>query len=151
MLSFSFIFIRQVCYQTIPPNMKRTAGLLENQMAAVVLKHVLEGLYSLHFFFFIKNCVGCGMILRHKTPEKKKNQQKKSPRGMWVGEWGTTWRYKKKTKLAMSLNLGDLHMREEKHFGYNNNNKSYHYKEKNASRLQSLRHFTAVLWNRRGP
>lgn len=83
LLSFSSIFIRQVCYQTIPPNMKRTAGLLENQMAAVVSKHVLEGLYSLHFFFFIKDCVGCGMVLRHKTLAKK---SKKNPRGMWVGE-----------------------------------------------------------------
>lgn len=68
--------------------MKRTAGLLENQMAAVVLKHVLEGLYSLHFFFFIKNCVGCGMILRHKTPEKKKKTNKKNPQGVcgWESE-----------------------------------------------------------------
>jgi len=50
--------------------MKRTAGLLENQMAAVVSKHVLEGLHSLHFFFFIKDCVGCSMVLRHRTPAK---------------------------------------------------------------------------------
>jgi len=56
--------------------MKRTAGLLENQMAAVVSKHVLEGLYSLHFFFFIQGCVGCGMVLRHKTPAKKKTTNK---------------------------------------------------------------------------
>lgn len=85
MLSFSSIFIRQVCYQTIPPNMKRTAGLLENQMAAVVSKHVLEGLYSLHFFFFIKDCVGCGMVLRHKTLAKKKA---KKPKGYVGGREG---------------------------------------------------------------
>lgn len=54
--------------------MKRTAGLLENQMAAVVLKHVLEGLYSLHFFCFRKDFVGYGIALRHKTPEKKPNK-----------------------------------------------------------------------------
>lgn len=76
--------------------MKRTAGLLENQMAAVVSKHVLEGLYSLHFFFFIKDCVGCGMVLRHKTLAKK--VKKKKPRGMWVVERGYL-RIQKESKI----------------------------------------------------
>lgn len=57
--------------------MKRTAGLLEKQMAAVVSKHVLEGLCSLHFFFVMKDCVGCGMALRQ-------NSCKKTPKG-YVG------------------------------------------------------------------
>lgn len=84
MLSFSSIFIRQVCYQTIPPNMKRTAGLLENQMAAVVSKHVLEGLYSLHFFLFHKGL--CGMWHGSQTQNSCKKKKQKNPRGMWVGE-----------------------------------------------------------------
>lgn len=80
--------------------MKRTAGLLENQMAAVVLKHVLEGLYSLHFFFFIKNCVGCGMILRHKTPEKKKNPTKKIPKGYVGGRVRDYLKIQKENKIS---------------------------------------------------
>lgn len=45
--------------------MKRTAGLLEGQMAPAVSKHILEGLESLHISLpFIKELrVGCGLIL----------------------------------------------------------------------------------------
>lgn len=72
--------------------MKRTAGLLENQMAAVVSKHVLEGLYSLHFFFFIKDCVGCGMVLGYKTPAKK-------PKGYVGGRVRDYLRIQKESKI----------------------------------------------------
>lgn len=62
-------------------------------MAAVVSKHVLEGLYSLHFFFFIKDCVGCGMVLRHKTPAKK------TPEGYVGGRVRDYLRIQKESKI----------------------------------------------------
>lgn len=65
--------------------MKRTAGLLENQMAAVVSKHVLEGLYSLHFFLFHKGL--CGMWHGSQTQNSCKKKQKK-PKGYVGGREG---------------------------------------------------------------
>lgn len=80
--------------------------------------------------------MGGGRVLRHKTPAKK-------PWGVcgWESE-GLLEDNKKKAKLSMSLNPGDLLVRKRNISA--TKKISDHYKEINAFRLQNLRPFSGT-------